>query len=105
MHNKKSKKDKLRICLIFVSIVTLLGVLVGSVYQDWQLILENRHLEAELNLENNNLKDTEEKLSAEITKLGDNEGLINYARENFLLSTEGDIIIKWDHKNTTSKEE
>ena len=103
MHNnKKSKKDKLRIFIIFVTIISLLGVLVGSVYQDWQLILENRHLEAELNLEYANLKDNEEKLMAEITKLGDNEGLINYARENFLLSTEGDIIIKWNHKNTTS---
>ena len=104
MH-KKSKRERKRLILILVTIVTLLGILIGSVYHDWKGILENQRLERELTVEYQNLLENEDKLNTEIARLSENEGLINYARENFLLSTEGDIIIKWDHKNTTSKEE
>lgn len=98
MH-KKSKKEKKRIVLIILTIITLLGILVSSVYSDWQGILENERLEKELNIKYNYLKENEEKLNTEIARLSENEGLINYARENFLLSTDGDIIIKWENKN------
>ena len=40
------------------------------------------------------LLENEIKLSAEITKLHDNEYLARYAKEKYMLSTEGDIIIK-----------
>ena len=97
MH-KKSKKERTRLVLILVAIITLLSVLAGSVYKDWKQILENQRLEIELNNKYNSLLENEEKLNSEIAKLSDNEGLINYARENFLLSTEGDIIITLDNK-------
>lgn len=98
MH-RKSKKEKKRLVLIIFAIVTLLGILVSSVYRDWQEILKNGRLEKELNVKYNYLKEDEERLNTEIARLSENEGLINYARENFLLSTEGDIIIKWENKN------
>ena len=98
MH-RKSKKEKKRLVLIILAIVTLLGILVSSVYRDWQEILKNGRLEKELNVKYNYLKEDEERLNTEIARLSENEGLINYARENFLLSTEGDIIIKWENKN------
>ncbi len=99
MH-KKSKKEKKRLILILLAILSLLTFLVGSVYKDWNQIMKNKKLERELNAQYNYLVETEEKLNTEIARLSENEGLINYARENFLLSTEGDIIIKWDKKNT-----
>ncbi len=99
MH-KKSKKERKRLFLILVTILSLLGFLVGSVYNDWQNILENRKLARELDKEYTLLVENEERLNTEIARLSENEGLINYARENFLLSTEGDIIIKWNKKNT-----
>ncbi len=98
MH-RKSKKEKKRLVLIILAIITLLGILVSSVYRDWQEILKNGRLEKELNVKYNYLKEDEERLNTEIARLSENEGLINYARENFLLSTEGDIIIKWENKN------
>ena len=102
MH-KKSKREKKRLLLIIVTIITLLGVLVGSVYHDWQGILKNRRLARELDVNYKNLLEDEEKLNTEIARLSESEGLIDYARENFLLSTEGDIIIKWNKKNTNSE--
>lgn len=91
MHTKKEKK---RLFLITVTIILLLVVLVGSVYKDWQQIMQNRKLENELNLKYQSLLDEEEKLNAEIIKLGDENYLARYAKEKFLLSAPGDTIIQ-----------
>ena len=94
MH-KKNNKEKKRLFIISVTIITLLSVLVGSVYKDWQQILENRRIETELTNQYNELLDDEIRLNAEIVKLGDDEYLARYAKETYMLSAEGDTIIKW----------
>ncbi len=96
MHTKKSKKEKKRLFLITITIIGLLSLLVASVYSDWHQILKNRQLERELNNEYTELLSEEEKLSAEITKLQDDEYLARYAKEKYMLSSEGDTIIKWN---------
>jgi len=95
---KTSKKEKKRLFLISIAIIILLVFLVGSVYSDWKQILENRKSEVELTQKYESLLENEIKLSAEITKLQDNEYLARYAKEKFMLSTEGDIIIKTESK-------
>lgn len=94
MQRKTSKKEKKRLFLISIAIVILLMILVGSVYGDWKKILKNRQIEAELTNKYNNLLDNEEKLNAEITKLQDDEYLARYAKEKYMMSAEGDTIIK-----------
>ncbi len=96
MHTKKSKKEKKRLFLITIMGITLLSLLIGSVYKDWQQILENRRLEVELTKKYDELLDDEERLNAEIVKLGDDEYLARWAKEKYMLSSDGDIIIKWD---------
>ena len=76
--------------------ISLLFVLIGSVYKDWKLILENRRTESELELKYESLLNDEEKLNAEITKLQDDEYLARYAKEKYMLSSENDIIIQTD---------
>ena len=95
MHIKKSKKEKKRLVLITLTIMILLSILVGSVYKDWQQILKNRKEEAELSQKYTTLLDNEVKLNAEITKLHDSSYLARYAKEKYMLSAEGDTIIKW----------
>lgn len=95
---KTSKKEKKRLFLISIAIIILLVFLVGSVYSDWKQILENRKSEVELTQKYESLLENEVKLSAEITKLQDSEYLARYAKEKFMLSTEGDIIIKTESK-------
>ena len=95
---KTSKKEKKRLFLISITIIILLVFLVGSVYSDWKQILENRKSEVELTQKYESLLENEVKLSAEITKLQDSEYLARYAKEKFMLSTEGDIIIKTESK-------
>ena len=91
---RTSKKEKKRLILISIAIISLLVVLVGSVYGDWQQILKNRQIEVELTKKYESLLDNEEKLNAEITKLQDDEYLARYAKEKYMMSSEGDTIIK-----------
>ena len=93
---KTSHKEKKRLVLITILIMGLLGVLIGTVYNDWQQILKNRKKELELTAKYEQLLDEETKLNAEITKLQDDEYLARYAKEKYMLSSEGDTIIKMD---------
>ncbi len=96
MHTKKSKKEKKRLFLISITIMGLLTLLVATVYNDWKQILNNRKLTSELTKEYANLLDEEAKLNAEITKLQDDTYLARYAKEKYMLSSDGDTIIKWN---------
>ena len=96
MHNRTSKKEKKRLILITSLILFLLFILVASVRKDWQQILENRRLEIELTNKYKSLLNDEIALNAEITKLQDNDYLARYAKEKYMLSSEGDTIIKMD---------
>jgi len=91
---KTSKKEKKRLFLISFAIILLLGILISSVYSDWQQIMRNRKEEVELSQKYDELLANEIKLNAEITKLEDDEYLARYAKEKYMLSAEGDIIIK-----------
>lgn len=95
MH-KKSKKERKRLLIISIVIISLLALLVGSVYKDWKQILKNRRTENELSKKYEKLLEDETKLNAEITKLEDSEYLMRYAKEKYMLSRDGDIIIKMD---------
>ena len=94
MKKKTTKKEKKRLVLIAFLIIGLLGLLVGSVYNDWKQIMRNRKKEVELTIKYEQLLDEENKLNAEITKLEDDEYLARYAKEKYMLSSEGDTIIK-----------
>ncbi len=94
MKKKTTKKEKKRLVLITFLIIGLLGLLVGSVYNDWKQIMRNRKKEVELTIKYEQLLDEENKLNAEITKLEDDEYLARYAKEKYMLSSEGDTIIK-----------
>ena len=95
MH-KKSRKERKRLLIISKVIISLLALLVGSVYKDWKQILKNRRTENELSKKYEKLLEDETKLNAEITKLEDSEYLMRYAKEKYMLSRDGDIIIKMD---------
>ena len=57
MRARTSKKEKKRLVLISLTIITLLIVLVGSVFNDWRQILKNRQTEADLTKKYENLLD------------------------------------------------
>ena len=94
MRIRKNKKERIRIALISMAMFLAVGLLVSTVYGDWQQILKNRKDEVELSLKYEKLMEEEIKINDEILKLGDDEYLARYAKEKFMLSKEGDTIIK-----------
>lgn len=96
MAKRKTKKEKNRLFLINMTMILLLAFLVVTVSSDWKQILNNRKQEKELNIKYQELKNNEEKLNSEIIKLKDDEYLARYAKEKFMLSSDGDTIIKID---------
>ncbi len=94
MRTKKTNRERFRLFLIATTMICLVGILVVSVYSDWKKILANQKLEVELNQKYEYLQDEEEKLNDEIDKLGDDSYLARYAKEKYMLSSEGDTIIK-----------
>lgn len=93
---KKTKKEKKRLFVLSVSIIGLLSVLVYSVAMTCPSILENKSKIKELNKEYNELLSNEEKLVSEVTKLQDDEYVARYAKEKFMYSEDGEIIIRMD---------
>ena len=93
---KKTKKEKKRLFVLSVSIIGLFCVLVYSVATTCPSILENKSKIKELNKEYNELLSNEEKLVSEVTKLQDDEYVARYAKEKFMYSEDGEIIIRMD---------
>lgn len=93
---KKTKKERKRMLLITSVICFLSFMLIHSVASDWGEILDNNKEIKKLNYEYSSLLEEEEKLSSDVTKLQDEDYVARYAKEKFLYSQNGDIILKID---------
>ena len=91
---KKTKKEKKRLFVISTVIILLIVSLISSVAGDWTKIMENKSKIASLNKKYNDLLSDEEKLVSEVTKLQDDEYILRYAKEKFMYSENGEIIIR-----------
>ena len=91
---KKTKKEKKRLFVISAVIILLIVSLVSSVTGDWTKIMENKSKITSLNKKYNNLLGEEEKLVSEVTKLQDEDYVLRYAKEKFLYSEDGEVIIR-----------
>lgn len=91
---KKTKKEKKRLFVISVVIILLVVSLVSSVAGDWTKIMENKSKIKSLNKQYNDLLSEEEKLVSEVTKLQDDDYIVRFAKEKFLYSENGELIIR-----------
>ena len=88
------RKEKLRLITISLLIIGLIVSLISSVSKDWVSILENKKEIANLTQKYANLLDEEGKLKSEVTKLQDNDYVARFAKEKYLYSADGEIIIR-----------
>ena len=91
---EKTKKEKKRLFVISVVIILLVVSLVSSVAGDWTKIMENKSKITSLNKQYNDLLSEEEKLVSEVTKLQDDDYIVRFAKEKFLYSENGELIIR-----------
>ena len=96
MNRRVSKKDKRRLVLITFVLLSLIVTLVGSVFNDWLQILDNKKQISALSATYTNLMDEETALKSEVTKLQNPDYVARYARETYLYSKPNEIIIKTD---------
>jgi len=69
---------------------------VSRMFSYWSVIYSNVKEKKELELKYKEILEREDLLKSEISKLEDEEYVARYAREKFLYSKDGEIIIKLD---------
>ena len=91
---KMGKKAKRRIFLCFIVFGAIIGSLSYSFFTNIGKIVEIRNEKQALNDKLANLKDEEDVLNSDIKKLEDPDYVARYAREKYLYSKEGELIIR-----------
>ena len=91
---KITKKDKRRVLIWTLLIVIIMSYLGVFSFNYWSKILANKKEKELLEKEYNALLKDERDLKSQITKLQDPDYVAEYAREKFMLSKDGEIIIK-----------
>lgn len=91
---KRTKKEKLRLKIYLFTIVALLSFFGYKMYYYWPKIFTNYQNKKELENKYTSLLEEEETLSSDIIKLQDPDYIARFAREKYLYSRNGEIIIK-----------
>ncbi len=95
LHVKKpSYKARRRFFFLSICFVGVLFLFVGSIFKDWLTIMNNKQMIASMTLKYEKLLAEEESLNSEVTKLHDSDYIARYARERYMYSLPGEIIIK-----------
>lgn len=95
MTKKKSNvKAKRRIFLFFIVFGAIIGSLSYSFFSNVGKMIEINNEKYELQNKLVSLKDEEEVLNSDIKKLEDPEYVARYAREKYLYSKDGELIIR-----------
>ena len=104
MAKKKKKKHISLIMPLFVTTVLLIA-LFSTVFTDWRQVNKNIKNTKELHAKYDLLKEEEESLNVEITKLQDPDYISRYAREKYMYSKDGEVILRIIEDDKKEKEE
>ena len=104
MAKKKKKKHVSLIMPLFVTIILLIA-LFSTVFTDWRQVNKNIKNAKELHAKYDLLKEEEESLNVEITKLQDPDYISRYAREKYMYSKDGEVILRIIEDDKKEKEE
>lgn len=91
---KKTKKEKRRMKIYLFIIAGLISVFGLKMYYYWPKIFSNYKEKATLEQNYNDLLEEEEILSSDIIKLQDPDYIARFAREKYLYSKNGEMIIR-----------
>ncbi len=91
---KRTKKEKLRLKIYLLTIVALISFFGYKMYYYWPKIFSNYQEKKMLEDKYTNLLEEEETLSSNIVKLQDPDYIARFAREKYLYSKSGEIIIR-----------
>lgn len=92
--HKVTKKERRRLTIFILSFIFIIGFTCINIFPDWLKIMNNKQEITLLQDSYEELLDTEEALKAEVQKLQDPEYVERYAKEKFLYTKDGEIIIR-----------
>lgn len=91
---KITKKDKRRLTIWLLLILVVTSYLGVFAFKYWSQILDNYKAKSELETKYNAMLEAEEELSGEVVKLQDPEYVAKFAREKYMYSKPGELIIR-----------
>ena len=91
---KRTKKEKLRLRIYILTIVGLISFFGCKMYYYWPKRLTISHEKTEPDQKYTALLEEEETLSSDIVKLQDPDYIARFAREKYLYSKTGELIIR-----------
>jgi len=89
-----NRGSKRRLLLFFSVFVILIGYISYSTFCYWRQILINKQETKELEEKYENLLTDKKQLESDVIKLQDPDYVAKYAREKYLYSKDGELIIK-----------
>lgn len=92
--HKVTKKERRRLTIFVLSFLFIIGFTCINIFPDWLKIMNNKQKITHLQGSYEELLDTEEALKAEVQKLQNPEYVERYAKEKFLYTKDGEIIIR-----------
>ena len=87
------KKYMLRIVLYFIVIFMIVGFVGLTCFNSWQEIYNNKTKQKDLENRYNELINKQDELNDEVNKLQDPEYVAKYAREKYLYTKDGELVI------------
>ena len=96
---KKKGKKKSRTFILLVILIVLVVLVTGSVFKDWIQIMDNKTEKVELMNRYSSLLEEEQKLKSDVNKLQDPDYVARYAREKYLYTKTGELIIRIPKNN------
>ena len=96
---KSNKKAKRRIFVFFIFFGAIIGSLSYSFFTNVEKIIEIKKDKSGLNTKLADLQEEEKVLNSDIKKLQDPEYVARYAREKYLYSKDGELIIRLPEDN------
>ncbi len=97
---KVTKKAKRRITILTILLIGLIVGLGASFFSNFATIIQNKKEVAKLSAQYNELLEKETSLKSEVVKLQDPDYVARYAREKYLYSKNGEIIIRIPDKDS-----
>lgn len=94
LSRKVTKKEKRRLTLFVLVFIFIITFMCVSVFPDWLKIMANNKELVLLEESYKELLDNEEALKAEVQKLQNPEYVERYAREKYLYTKDGELIIR-----------
>ena len=91
---KITKKEKRRLLFWSLLILIIGSYLTVFTYNYWSKILSNYKVKEELEKQYEELLSNEKKLNSEATKLQNSDYVAKFAREKYMYSKEGELIIR-----------